>query len=571
MSSKESDRLNSKDFFWLLGWLLIGTILRFTNLGDKPASSIEISTLGFSLGHGFSQIPLERLISAATLLSPLQFDPGVSAVEVLHRLLTESTHPPLYFWLTHWWLKLFLEPGELASLTLARSLSGVFGSWAIPAIFGLSWLSFRSRLAAHLTAILMAVSPYGIYLAQEARHYTLTILWIIASLSCMMAAIQAINRRSKLPWWIAIAWIMINSLGMATHYFFSLTLAGEGLLLLGLWWVESRSLEGQPPSFKYWLPIIAVGWGTLIGCLVWLPVASGIADDSLTDWIETDYHLGGIWQPIPRLVGWLITMVGLLPIEGVPIVISILSGAILLLGLMATVPSLIRGGTRLIQDLDTHLAAIVWLGYSLGGFLLALAMIYGYGQDISLAARYHFTYFPGILLLLGGISAKLWQMPQPKIKSRLLQGKQVAIAIVIFGCFGSLTVVNNWGFQKSRHANLLAEQIFTTSQIPAIVGTTYETHAELREAIALALALETNPLSTTATIPQFFLLQRNSEHDLHLASILTAQPKPLYLWGVNLKASKDYLSQLNCSQDDHAKLADSGYKLRVYFCNNTQK
>jgi len=46
----------------------------------------------------------------------------------------------------------------------------------------LAWAGwFRSRLVGQIAAAMMAVSPYGIYLAQEARHYTLAILLIIAS------------------------------------------------------------------------------------------------------------------------------------------------------------------------------------------------------------------------------------------------------------------------------------------------------------------------------------------------------------------------------------------------------
>mgnify|MGYP001791864604 FL=1 len=228
MQQGKSDRFSYLDLWLLLVWFTIGMVLRFTNLGDKPASSIEIATLGFGLGNGFSQIPLDKLISGETLLSPLKLDPTINSVDVLHRLFAESTHPPLYFWLTHWWIRLFTHSGELVSLEVGRSLSAIFGGLSIPAIFGLSWLTFndigasKHRLTAHLTAILMAFSPYGIYLAQEARHYTLSILWIIASVSCLILAIKCLYRHCKIPWWIVPVWIVINILGIATHYFFSL-------------------------------------------------------------------------------------------------------------------------------------------------------------------------------------------------------------------------------------------------------------------------------------------------------------------------------------------------------------
>ena len=271
----------------LLGlWLMIGMSLRFANLDAKPASSIEIATLGFSLGQGFAEIPLDRIVDIATLLSPLKFDSALDYLDVFNRLMGESTHPPLYFWLTHWWLKLFADDGQLVSLTVGRSLSAIFGGLAIPAIFGLSWVAFRSRLIAHLAAALMAVSPYGIYLAQEARHYTLTILWIIASLTCLAIATRYIEKRTRLPIGLGCLWVVINALGMATHYFFALALGAEALVVVGLcFWDFKRELARF--SFSYWWGIIAVGMGTLVSCLVWLPVASGISSNELTDWIQT--------------------------------------------------------------------------------------------------------------------------------------------------------------------------------------------------------------------------------------------------------------------------------------------
>jgi len=100
---------------------------------------------------------------------------------------------PVYFVLTHLWMKLFPE-GGLVTLWAARSLSAILGAASIPAIFGMGWLVF-ARLVGQIAAAMMAVSPYGIYLAQEARHYTLAILLIIASLCCLVMATRAIHRR----------------------------------------------------------------------------------------------------------------------------------------------------------------------------------------------------------------------------------------------------------------------------------------------------------------------------------------------------------------------------------------
>ena len=224
----------------LLLWIAIGTTLRFTNLTQKSPWTDEFATMVFSLGNSFHSIPLNQAISIDTLLQPLQSQSGVGAGEVFHYLLTEDHHPPLYFMLFHWWIELFPNSGEYISLWAVRSLPALFGVASIPAIYGLGLLAFRSQLIAQIAGAMMAVSPYSIYLAQEARHYTLAILWVIASLSCLVVAIQDLKRRNILPIWLVIAWVMVNSLGMATHYFFSLTLCAEAIVLVRFWLLENR-------------------------------------------------------------------------------------------------------------------------------------------------------------------------------------------------------------------------------------------------------------------------------------------------------------------------------------------
>ena len=564
----ENARFSGLDLWLLLGWLAIGTILRFTNLANKPASSIEIATLGFSLGHSFSAIPLDELVSVSTLLSPLKLDLTINSADIINRLFTESTHPPLYFWLTHWWIKLFTSDGELVSLQVGRSLSAIIGGLAIPAMFGLSWLAFRDRLMAHLTAILMALSPYGIYLAQEARHYTLSILWIIASLSCMLVAIQHIYHRRQISWWICLVWIVINSLGMATHYFFSLALGLEVLVIGGFWFWQQ--IEGKQCSFSYWLPIIVAGLGSLAGCLVWLPVASSISSNELTDWIETSYDLDEIWQPIPRSLGWLTTMVILLPLEKVPTAIAICSLIIIVSSLIWAIFPLIRGYTALLNS-PKGFSLTLFSGYGLGAIILYLFLIYGYGKDVSLAARYHFVYFPVVVLILAATLAQLchlpfWKQDNNQLKWFDRKGRKIVTVILLISSIGSLTVVNNLGYRKSRDANRLAAQIETTSTAPVVIATTYETLSQLRESIALALALETNSQPSQAVAPQYLLLRRNEQHDRILDNILFSLPKPLDMWGVNLRDNQIHLNHINCIEEDRASLPDSGYNIDVYHC-----
>ncbi len=155
----------------------IGAVLRLIHLTTQPLWTDEFSTIVFSLGHSFQTVPLNQVISPETLLQPLRVDPSGSIEDVLHHLMAESTHPPLYFVLANGWMRLFPPQDGLVSPWASRSLPALFGVAAIPAMFGLGWIAFRSRLVGQLAAALMAVSPFGIYLSQDARHYTLAVLW----------------------------------------------------------------------------------------------------------------------------------------------------------------------------------------------------------------------------------------------------------------------------------------------------------------------------------------------------------------------------------------------------------
>jgi len=91
-------------------------------------------------------------------------------------------------------MKLFPTEGGLVTLWAARSLLFLRLRFQL---FGMGWLVSLS--ASQIAAAMMAVSPYGIYLAQEARHYTLAILLIIFPV--LPGGTRAIHRRISSYGW----------------------------------------------------------------------------------------------------------------------------------------------------------------------------------------------------------------------------------------------------------------------------------------------------------------------------------------------------------------------------------
>lgn len=552
------DRL-TVDLLLLLLWFLLGLTIRLTNLDLKPASSIEIATIGYSLGHGFAAIPLDRVISADTLLAPLRWDSALGYADVFERLMAESTHPPLYFWLTHWWLDLWLEDGDLTSLQTARSLSAIFGALAIPASFGLGWLTFRSRLVAHLAAMLMAISPYGVYLAQEARHYTLTVLWVIVSVTCLVRAVRLIEQKKPLPIWLSCVWIVINALGVATHYFFVITLGAEAIAIFTVWFLNCRRL-----SFKYWRGLYVAGCGTVAGCLIWLPLVKEVSSNEMTTWIQTSFDPTQIWLPPVMLLGWIQSMVMLLPLEGVPTAITIISLVVIELVAIWIVPKLFVGWVRSAKSTE-NIGMLVISSYLVGSILLFLIIIYGSGRNLSLAARYHFVYFPMFILLVAVGLANCWHE----------LNRTVVVVLLTMGMLGSFTVINNYGYQKSRSSDLVAEYIQQISQRPAVVAMGYNSYSQTRELISLAYSFERLAenseanISSPAIMPKFLLNQLYIDGvDMGLYNLdhsLATQKKPLDLWAIDLGISEEPMKTIRCFNNSTVK-PPTGYLDRLYVC-----
>ncbi|HBB33364.1 MAG TPA: glycosyltransferase, partial [Cyanobacteria bacterium UBA9273] len=426
----------------LLVWILIGTALRFTQLTLKSPWTDEFATMVFSLGNSFHAVPLDQAIPANTLLAPLQPNPAAQMADVIHHLLTEDHHPPLYFLLSHWWMGLFPASGTQVLLWGARSLPALLGVASIPAMYGLGWLAFRSRLVGQLAAAMMAVSPYGIYLAQEARHYTLGILWVIASLCCLVVALKHLVRRMPLPIWVVPCWVLANSLGIATHYFFSLTLCAEGIVLIGFWLWQSRSYlthktpdrelqakENSPiPHSPFPIPqkgILAAAAGTLVGCAVWVPIWQESYDPQMTQWIESGNRTILAWiSPLFQALAAWITMVSLLPVEASSLLVVLASGAVMIGFFFWAIPIFYRGIKVQLKQPDTGLVIGILGGFVLGAIALFFSITYVLGTDLTRGARYSFVYFPAAMVLVAATLAVCWRTAQTRQTSKFIPNPQ---------------------------------------------------------------------------------------------------------------------------------------------------
>jgi len=565
-------------FHWLLlfGWIAIGTGIRFINLDAKPPWSDEFATLVFSLGNSFRTVPLDKAIALDTLLQPLQPRPTASLGDVFHNLMTESTHPPVYFLLNHLWLQLFPTDEGLVSLWAARALSAILGVAAIPAIFGLGWLAFRSRLVGQIAAAMMVVSPYGIYQAQESRHYTLAILVIIASLSCLVLATRCLESRKPIPIWLICTWVGINTIGIAVHYFFALALCAEAIVLLAV-------------VFKHFITthysLLAVAIGTIAGGSIWLPFLQSIPDNQMTDWIYRGSPFGGILESTARFLAWMISMLWLLPVEGVSQPIALICGAIVVACLFWTLPVLISGWKIQLGRSPSQSGMQVVGGFVLAAIALFLVLAYTLGADLSIASRYHFVYFPAALVVVGAALAICWDSDrllnniklnwnfQQKTLLKFLQTRsKIAVGLIwLLGFLGALTVAFNFGYQKIERPDRLVPAIQQRSQNQILIATAYYTHGQVRELMTLGWQFH-HLYGSQANVPLFLLARqdRNSNRAVETLYRTIAQlPKPLDLWVVNFSGARNDLNQGNnqsCVPDSQRRPKANGYRAQLFHC-----
>lgn len=578
--------------FLLLLWIAIAAVLRFTHLTLKPLWTDEFSTLVFSLGNSFLTIPLDQAISLTELLQPLQPKPHLDLQAVLTNLFAESNHPPLYFVLSHLWLHQFPVDNGWVSVQAARGLSALFGVLAVPTTFYLGWIAFRSRLVGHLSALLMAVSPFGIYLAQEARHYTLAILWILGSLACLVKTAHLLRDRRLLPIGLGVAWVWVNGLGIATHYFFILTLMTEAIVLTALLLLPTSALKaGFPvsPANRRWLATVVIG--TLATGLVWIPMLLSIRGTELTRWITRGEFDSSTWiDPLIRTLAGLVSMVSLLPVQGVPEVIALLSGAVVGIATLGTGWLLVlslplmpggRGNQNQTQAASTltvisQLSVQVLGGYAVAAIALSLLLTYGLGVNFASVFRYQFFYFPAIVVVLGAAFARIWpQMVtvRPGPKKLVISGRWAICLVYLLSLLGGLTVVTNLGYQKTHRPDEVARAISQSSQAASLVAIPHKTHGQTGRLMGIAWSLsQQNPEQAKQT--QFLLNHLQDETEPQaiapLQKTLTQLPRPLEVWRVNFRSELNPLSQAALFQagcnPESKLLSVDGYRYQPYTC-----
>lgn len=151
-------------------------------------------------------------------------DPAGGVGEVVRRTLTD-THPPVYFVIIHYWIRLF---GDSEAAT--RSFSALCAVAASALFIAVTGGAF-SRPARLFGAAAGASSFYWFKQSQNVRSYALSMLVLTALLGCALAAKRQSRAGEPVSWRLCAGIAALGLLGAFVHYYLFLAV---GLLYLAL-------------------------------------------------------------------------------------------------------------------------------------------------------------------------------------------------------------------------------------------------------------------------------------------------------------------------------------------------
>ncbi|MEC4819961.1 MAG: glycosyltransferase family 39 protein, partial [Scytonema sp. PMC 1069.18] len=153
---------------------------------------------GYTVEEVIPKIFDGQVIELEKLKKYQSFNPDKNFVDTINSLATEDQHhPPMYYLMTRWWIEYFGD-----SVMAIRTLPVLISLFTIPCIYWLCLELFNINLTGWIAMALMAVSPFHVYYAQEAREYS---LWTVMILLMSASLLQALRLKTRLTWGIYAA------------------------------------------------------------------------------------------------------------------------------------------------------------------------------------------------------------------------------------------------------------------------------------------------------------------------------------------------------------------------------
>ncbi|MEA5583381.1 glycosyltransferase family 39 protein [Nodularia harveyana UHCC-0300] len=450
----------------LAGAISLGAVLRFWHLGLKPLWMDEVITAIFSLGKNYDDLPLDVLFPLQKVPEIFTYQPGVSCHQIAENLVNQSTHPPLFFCGMYRWLGWMIPLGSEWVAKL-RSLSALFGVGAIAAIYGINRIAFYPA-SGIIAAFIMAISPFAVYLSQEARHYTMPMFLITLALLGLMQIQQDIFQQKCLRIWVVFLWSIINSIGLYVHYFFILAFIAEVITLILLtYWCNIKIINKR----QIYLTLVISITGIIITFIPWLRVTLLHFKTAETNWLPATMHIAPIYQ---TLISWILMVIAL-PVENQPLLITAICGFLMVSFALWLGWQVWKGLKILCLDDRTHLATLTLLSFTIVVLIEFLAIAYLLGKDITIIPRYSFVYYPSFCALLAASISK-------NHKSKFI--------VLFVGVLSCVFVVSNFVFQKPFQPEETARNINLEPSVPLMLVVGYNNYQDVALGLSFALELE---------------------------------------------------------------------------------
>jgi uncharacterized membrane protein len=229
--------------FLIVVILITGIFFRFTNLDrkvysfDESITSLRIS--GYTWTEMVQQDFQGKTISVQDLQRKYQqINPGKSWLDTVQGLATEEPQlPPLYFILARFWVQWFGP-----SVATVRSLSAWMSLLIFPSVYWLCWELFRSARAGWMAVTIMAVSPFHVLYAQEARPYMMFAVLVLLSNAILLRAIalqkssatfkSTFKSTSKLSKAVWLIYAIALTVGLYSSLLFFLVILAHGIYII---------------------------------------------------------------------------------------------------------------------------------------------------------------------------------------------------------------------------------------------------------------------------------------------------------------------------------------------------
>lgn len=209
--------------------LVLGVFFRFVNLDRKVYWIDEVHTSVRVAGYGKKEfvdlIPKAQVIGIEEFQKYQRLTPDRDLGDALNSLAGNSEHSPFYYLMARFWMQWFGS-----SVVVTRSLAAFISLLAFPCIYWLSQELFASPLVGWMAIALMAVSPFHVLYAQEARQYSLWAVTILLSSGTLLWVLR--DRDEKIPVSKWAIYALTVAAGLYAHLLFAMTLLGHGIYLI---------------------------------------------------------------------------------------------------------------------------------------------------------------------------------------------------------------------------------------------------------------------------------------------------------------------------------------------------